>query len=920
MKIPLHLKRRPANRPAVALLLEGADSSVILHVCARLELDPSGRVFAVEGGVVLRLEHPLREAFPGAVRLRAVAGNLLVPVDAEPVPALLEDEAEGLTRERGIILLPDGRVLGFDVKAPLEPRTFLTALARPRRDWRPLPEPPSLADRIEEILVEMPGGASGEDAAEAALGPIQGKPVAGAGAAEGLPRPEEAGAGATLLGRASAALGAALIAFGRGLGSERLAKLGARWVSRAVEMVPRLSEDILGRQAAALRELLRQFREGKLEEALGHALPVGEPGSSRGAGLNTGDRLPTRDMAYELRSLLGGSDRGPGSIWLGHDDVMAELIKEYRKAAEQAIARGDHRRAASIYGRLLRDYRSAAHALLRGGLYRDAAAVFLAKLDDKRAAAGAFESAGEIDRAVALYRECGDHEQAGDLLSRVGEREAALAEYRIAAERLAASPAGHLAAGNLMLKKAEAAVLALEYFRKGWEIRPAPNSVLCGINVVRIHQRNERISDLFDVVGEADSFFGAIGDPNDAGLFYNEMAGIADGLNPDQSDELRDRALLGLAGGMRRQVEVKTRPQTSVSTLLVNPGRWPAALIQDAEFALKTAVARTANTPAAPPMPAVTRIGSGVVTAVAATVRADEAYVGFDSGTVYCYRPGRSEVVEVSVGSMPVVSISVAPDGRRVAVLRDENGRADLRTYEKKSDGTYRMLMNLRLETHDSPWLTPMITTPSGDVFGLWDGEHLITFEASTLLGLDHTRTDPTAMPTTGLLVFRPESVELAWIFAAEDRWYAIRDHDGPAELLHAVMGPRRPSGSSLLSVPLATSWSRADTLQLAWISDFGTLCWGRLRFVPGDAFVDTSWATSGTRGGYRSVGFIRTYDVAGIHGTQVDRYRESEGRLLPRRSTKCDLDGVVACLPGLHGGLVLINSDGFVQEIGPGF
>jgi tetratricopeptide (TPR) repeat protein len=919
LKIPLHLHRCPANHPAVALLLEGADSSILLHTCARLGLDPAGRVFAVEGGLVLRLDRPLRAAFPGAVRLRAVAGNMLVPVDAEPVPALLQDEAAGLTRDRGIVLLPDGRVLGFDARAPLDPGTLLTARARPRRDWQPLPEPPRLAERIEEILVAMPGGATGEEAAEAALGPVQGKPGAGAGAGagEGLPRPDGTSAGMTLIGRGWAALGAALIAFGSRHGFERVARLGARWVGRAVEMVPRLSEDILGRQAAALRELLQQFRDGKLEDALGHALPLGEPGGPRGAGVDTSDRLPARDISYLLRSLLGGNERGPGSVWLGHDDVMLELAKEYRKAAELAIARGDHRRAASIYGRLLRDYRSAAHALLRGGLYRDAAAVFLAKLDDKKAAARAFESAGEIDRAVDLYRQSGEHEQAGDLLSRVGEREAALAEYRTAAETLAASSAGHLAAGNLMLRKAQNSELALEYFQRGWELRPATNSVLCGINIVMIYHGHGRFSDLLDLISEADEFFGSIGDPSDAGRFYNEMAAISVGLTPDQGDELRDRALLGIAGSLRRQVEVKTRPQTSVSTLLANPGRWPAALIQDAEFALKAADARAVEAPSSPTSPSVRRIGSGVVTAVAAGLRTDEVFVGFDGGTVYCYRPGRSEVALVSPGIMPVVSISVAPNGSRVAVLWDESGRAALSTFERTPNGSYRLLLGLMIETHGSPWLTPMVATATDYEFGLWDGEEMAVMEAGTLLSRSRFEIDPDATPTIGHLIIRPDIPEgRQLLFAAENRWYLASGLAAPAMLLCAMMGPRLPPGSSLLSTPLATIWQGVNTLRLAWISDFGTLCWGSLVFADYGSIRESSWATSGTQGGYRAAGLLSSDDVVGVHGTKVDRFRESDDRLLLTRSRKCDLDGIVACVPRQRGGLVLINSDGFAQQI----
>ena len=56
--------------------------------------------------------------------------------------------------------------------------------------------------------------------------------------------------------------------------------------------------------------------------------------------------------------------------------MQRELAAEYRKAAEQAIRRGDYRRAAFIYGKLLRDYRTAANVLMQGGLHHDAAVLF----------------------------------------------------------------------------------------------------------------------------------------------------------------------------------------------------------------------------------------------------------------------------------------------------------------------------------------------------------------------------------------------------------------------------------------------------------------------------------------------------------------------------------------------------------------
>ena len=355
----------------------------MLPLCARLGLDPAGRVFAVAGGLLVTLDGPTPGVFPGAIRLRGLARNLLLPVDAELAPALLDDEAQGLTRDRGIVFLPDGRALGFDPRDPIEPSTLLAAASLPRRAWGPLPEPERLADRSEEFLVELPGlptgdspgGEGPDEVADRVLGP--GNEDVGSES----PRPGRSGAAASLAGGAAMRAGKALIRLGDALGLKGLAALGARLIRGAIGLAPRLSEAVLDRQAAALRELLREFREGDPERALRRALPLGEPGGPRGARPGTGDRLPTHDLAYRLSSLLAGSG-GPADVWLGAQDMAAELAEAYRRAAVLAIARGDHRRAAFIYGKLLHDYRSAAHALSRGGLHRDAAAIFLAKLDD----------------------------------------------------------------------------------------------------------------------------------------------------------------------------------------------------------------------------------------------------------------------------------------------------------------------------------------------------------------------------------------------------------------------------------------------------------------------------------------------------------------------------------------------------------
>ena len=176
---------------------------------------------------------------------------------------------------------------------------------------------------------------------------------------------------------------------------------------------------MLGKQEGALRELLRQFREGDVDRALSHAFPLGGEGG-RGGTPSVDGKLPTVDPTYSLQSLLG-SNRGPTGLWFGGFDVQSELAKEYRKAAEEAERRADYRRAAYIHGRLLNDFATAAQLLSTAGLHRDAAYLYLRRLKDLEAAARSFEAAGEVDRALELYRQDRRHAEAGDLLGRLGE-------------------------------------------------------------------------------------------------------------------------------------------------------------------------------------------------------------------------------------------------------------------------------------------------------------------------------------------------------------------------------------------------------------------------------------------------------------------------------------------------------------------
>src|SRR5262249_4405504 len=159
-------------------------------------------------------------------------------------------------------------------------------------------------------------------------------------------------------------------------------------------------------------------------------------------------------LNYSLGNILNwGSGSGAASIWFGGIDVQQELMREYRKAAEAAVTRGDWKRAAFIYGKLLADWREAAAVFARGGLHSDGAIRYRAKLSDPLRAAQCFVSAGEFDEALKIFDRLHEHEKAGDLLRRMGEEDAAIARYLQAAEDMLERKKGPLAAGEFILRK-----------------------------------------------------------------------------------------------------------------------------------------------------------------------------------------------------------------------------------------------------------------------------------------------------------------------------------------------------------------------------------------------------------------------------------------------------------------------------------
>jgi tetratricopeptide (TPR) repeat protein len=834
--VPFLLRRRPAPLPAAALFLASGDASTLVHLCGRLGADPLPRVAPVADGFIVWPEADPGGRLPRTIPLRRLAENLLIPADADLVPTLHPDEAAALTRDRGLLMLP-GRLLAFDPNRTLRLTAFLRPPPLRRDDWEPLPEGPPLADRLNAVHRILPPGLPPESVLDAG----------GEGIGTEEPRPPQASPGATIAGKASISAGKFLAKLGRAMGLKGLARLGAGLVAGGMSVAPRLSEQILGRQRAALEELLRHFREGRLEEALRRALPFGPdtPRASTGAG---GADLPVNDPSYSLAGLLGwGSGRGPVAYWNTAEDLRRQLAEAYRKAALDALSAGDYRRAAFIYGRLLSDFALAADALARGGLHHDAGVLYRDKLGNLHRAAREFESAGEFDEALRLYRAVGEHERAGDLLKRMGEDEAALEEYLTAAKMLAGTQGCH-AAGDFIFKKTDRSDLAAAFFELGWkrrsgteggatfvsvngaEVAPArnpadvANAVPCAVRLAGIYAYGETTEPLFTLADEADEFLSPGNRRTEAGEFFNQLAEYGE-LPHLQSHraELRDRALRGLARQLRRVAATEARPGPVVSELFGASGGWPPAVVSDAAFAVRV---RPRRAEPAPPSAREIRLGSGTVTAAVCAAETGDVFVAFEGGDVVRFRPTTGEVKRAVTGlGLPVDGLACDAGGDVLVLLLRQPNSGWLRSYVSPTGGRffeYRGERRVASEGGQPVRLLPVVGAGHDELTRYNTfvdvGGRLMRFQGVLLLPASGGEPEPEGGPTHHLVM--PMSGGVQMILAGRRADFGAR---GAVEL---GWMPGVPDGAALPTPPLAWYLPHPARVELAGVTAEGALYW----------------------------------------------------------------------------------------------
>jgi tetratricopeptide (TPR) repeat protein len=915
VKLPLHLRRPPTSEPATALLLLSSHAQELLHLCVRLRLNPLGRVYAVPQGFLLKLAEPTTTAFPHVIRLRSLMDNLYLPVDAELIPALLDDEAHGLVRAHGVIFLPGGRVLGFTPDQPVPLSVLLTVPELHQRAWQALPQPQELAEYIQEIVLDRP-----QDTPDLVL------EAGGEDIGTESPQPPDSGAASTTLGRAQLATGQGLAWLGTALGWQGLARAGANLIQNALSVAPRLSEGLLGKQEAALRELLRQFRTGDIDKALRRALPLPEPGG-RGGTVARDASLPFHNLLYSLSNLLGGG-HGPASVWTGGYDVQQELAREYRQAAERAAQRGDYRRAAFIYGKLLRDYRLAANTLMQGGLHHDAAILYLHKLGDELAAARAFEAAGEIDQALLLYRQKGQHVQAGDLLRRAGEEEAARAEYLRAAELLLSTPASHLGAGDLVLSKLGDRDLALTYFQAGWLERPAHNAVACMQRLADLYAEEDTPHRLLTLVAQAKELFEPPGSDAAAGQFFNQVAALAERPNlAAVRDDLRDRALLAITAKIRQRARVEARSGAVISSMLGESAHWSPALVSDAQFAWKTALKR--------PRPRVRLtveashgripVGEGIVTAACFAPTSGDVFLGFEYGQIVCFRPLNRQVVRLPAAySFGVTALAADTTGEFViALCKGEVGgpARHLSSYQRLPDGSFGS-REARPLAGEGPFVLTAFVERTGAVaapaLGLWTGESRCLLQGALLAPRTDTQPRFPDEDVSSALLIRSSHRQgdtIRWLMVGQDSVWLYAD-DEAAQQAPLGWRPSIPSGSPLKSVPVSWWKTSSDAIELAGFGETGTLYWSSLALGAGRLAVSATNA-SAREEPYLAAAIVHAALVAGVTRSGIDWLRCGRDRFSLVAREELPLTSAIACFPSpATNELIVVCDDGSVLPV----
>ncbi|HEV3449124.1 MAG TPA: hypothetical protein VG099_31095 [Gemmataceae bacterium] len=902
-RVAFELQRRTHAEPATALLFLSNNVEDLLRLCARLGQDPLPAVYPVADGFLVQFARPVTEPVAEALELRNLASHLLVPVDADLVPALLEDEAAALVSRRGLVFLPGGRVLEFNPREPMPPAALVTVKRVTRSNWNALPDAPELPERIVQITLAEPPERADEILQEG-----------GADIGTEDPRPANSTFVSKVLGKAAVRFGKGLAGLGSALHLSALARLGANLIGKGLNMAPRLSESLLGKQEAALRYLLQRLRAGDIDWALRHAVPLSEA-RPRGAVPHGGAQLPTHHPFYSLRNILAGSG---AALWFSSADAYHDLEREYRNLATEAARAGDYRRAAYIYGKLLKDFRAAAAILAQGGLHHDAATLYLQRVGDTLAAAREYEAAGAFDEALSLYRRRGEHVEAAELLRRMGEEDLASAEFQVAATKLAQSGHGDFQAGELLSTRAQRPDLALPYYLAGWRRRLQENSVLCAIRLIEFYADRGETEKVLEVMREGEAFLLPPGNDSAAADFFHELSLVA--VWPQLSalrDDLRDRALLGIATKARQQAHAGMRAAEIATKMFRAAPAWPPATVSDAQYAVQAAVERRQSNPASAPLTTTTIQGRiPVVTAVTWAAAGGCLFLGFESGEVFCYRLLNGEIGLLSETDLPVNSLATDQNGDYLVAFRSDCAVHGIITSYKRTTGGFRQAEQADFKIEQDSWLCSHLAGHQELFAGFWNGGEFQLLDRRTLTteALLQVSESPSFGFHAAVILHTPP--ELTVLGFSGSTVANCRAYPAPEVRQFKILGwsPSTPEKSQLATPVIDCRPIGPDEWELTGVNEDGVVYRSALAFHKG-ALLKITTHTAAEAKAYLAVAFTRPGALAavtprGIHWMQVS----SKGLRL-RKVSDVSLPSAIACFAH-HGELIIVCTEGKVVRV----
>ena len=902
MNIPVTVIRAESSASSAdAFLLPDGEAHRLGEAIASLRAVP--RLFRIRGGLLIEAAGP---SLPGAIRLRRVAEDYFIPVDGQLSPAILSDEFPGLTRGGGVVHLASG-CFAFDPHSPIPVASWLRLPPRGIGEWEPFPALPANPDALR--LIERPSPPAAVLEILGAGEPEGHDPLPTSGPLAEDARPPSSSLGKRIAGRAALGAAKTMAWLGRNLGLGGLARAGANLARHAVESVPRLSEKIIGQQEAALRELLRQLQSGDAERALKRA-PIAVADPNQPGRVSGNANLSERNIGYSFAELFRGS--GAGSAWLGGGDVWFKLQTEYRRLAEEAVKRGDYRRAAYLLGVLLRDLRGAANVLKTGGRYRDAALLLRDRLNDPVGAAAVFEQAGDFDEAVRLYGRAGEDVKAGDLLRRIGDEARAAFSYRRAAGKLA-ERREHLQAGDLIRAKLGDSATANGYYSAGWT-GELSGAIPCGQRLIDDALVTGELARFDELLDEAERRYGPPAYA-DAGRIFNYALSVSELLTEERRGDLRDRVRLLFAEHLRAggagRVNARIDPLFGGSTR-----EWSPSLRRDAAYATATGSSRQVTLPKPKPL---------VQGKVRAVVHAQDAGIVFigtaDAVIAWDLRSGQSTTVAHGLRG-DLVALCTDRSGGSLYTLVDDESHLRLTAYAlpKEKDRKADMLASADIPGNSNDlYLQPYRFDDVGanyvvvNMDGVRSGYHSEMLVAGTA--------GPYIAHSLGATHWIGEACGMLWDWSSRELvgYRSVKERDGASSWMAARSGDLGWTPANFGHRPKIDCAALDDrTLVIAGIDGDGVVHRSESGILGGSAEIRHCAASHVD--GYAAVCLLRANCLAVATGrSQILILRASGANLVPfGKPVKLDSTATVVYL-GHHGPtheLVVVMEDGTTLKI----